>query len=127
MGANGLQQGGEPRSLWPAVCSHVLTSRENNMPVAKQTKSDLKRLKTLRDEVKVQAHLFDTEMRTRWKKFEKDWKLIQSETRRIAPEATKVFSESVKLTKPLFSRIEKSLGRIQAGIERHHKKTQTRM
>lgn len=75
---------------------------------------------TLRDELKLKAHLFDSEMKYRWERFEKDWNLVRSEMKRIMPKAQQALRESSLATKPLLTEINESLQRIEDGFERHH-------
>jgi hypothetical protein len=82
---------------------------------------DLSRLSTLRDELKVKAHLFDSELKSQWEKLEKDWELIQAEMKRIAPDAKMTIYRSTRSTLRLFGKIERSLHRIREGLERHHR------
>jgi RNA polymerase-binding transcription factor DksA len=78
-------------------------------------------LKQMRDELKVRTHLFDSEMKEQWKKFEKDWDLVRSEIKKITPQAKRALTRSALAARPLLTRINQSLERIQEGFERHHK------
>ena len=73
----------------------------------KQCKGEvaLKDLEALRDELKVQAHLFSSELKKQWEHVEKDWQTLRSETERLRPAAAK---------------IEESLLRIRDELKRHH-------
>jgi chromosome segregation ATPase len=73
----------------------------------KNAPTDLQKLATLRDELKLQIHLFSAEARQLWAELEKDWQLINFE---------------IKDSKPQMKKIENALIQIREGIERHHKK-----
>jgi hypothetical protein len=73
---------------------------------------NMSQLKTLRDELKLQAHLFNAELTEAWEKVQKDLEVVESETRtsfssRSAPE-------------PLLKQIEGTLERIREGVARNH-------
>jgi hypothetical protein len=85
-----------------------------------EKKSDLARLATMRDELQVQLHLLDTELKQKWERVNRDWHLIQAEIKSLAPDARVAARRSIRVTRPLISRIEKSLQRIREGLERNH-------
>jgi len=86
----------------------------------KFTKADLINLATLRDELKLQIHLFDAEARQRWEEIEKDWQLIRSEIEGLKPVAARAATRATFASKPLLRKIETALFQIREGIERHH-------
>lgn len=85
-----------------------------------EVKMDMERLAGLRDELKLQLHLFDAETRQRWVELEKDWQLILSEAERLKPAAARAILRASLATKPLLEKFENSLLRIREGVERHH-------
>jgi len=82
---------------------------------------DTESLQALRDQIKVKAHLLNTEMKQLWNSVEKDWNLLQSEAKRLAPEAKDALKQSAKAAQPLVNRIGESLVRIREGLDRHHR------
>ena len=84
-----------------------------------ESKMNLKTLISLRDELELQLHLFDSEARQKWEVLEKDWQLIHSEIEGLKPAAMQV-----KLAlQPFLEKIEISLIQIREGLQRHHNVT----
>ena len=80
----------------------------------------MNQLETLRDELKLKAHLFSMEAQQAWGKIEKDLEMLQSEVKNMMPPAKAAFAESGKVAHPLFKQIESSLLKIRDGFERNH-------
>ena len=74
-----------------------------------QVPKHIEKLTQWRDELKLQAHLFNAEAKEQWKQLEKDWELLESEVKRIAPVARRAVADTAKATTPLMRKIETSL------------------
>ena len=81
---------------------------------------DIKSLATLRDQLKLQFHLFDAEARERWEALEKDWSVVLSEVEQLKPVVGRAVLRASHASKPLLAKIEESLFRIREGVARHH-------
>ena len=93
----------------------ALTTTPSQKAVAKLSK--------WRDELKLQAHLFNADAKDQWKQIEKDWQLLESEAKRLAPEAKKAARVPAATLRPLLRKLETSLQHIREGVERHHADT----
>ncbi|MGZ3687211.1 MAG: hypothetical protein ACXWP5_10165 [Bdellovibrionota bacterium] len=83
---------------------------------------NLNQLKTLRDELKLKAHLFNAEMRQSWEKVEKELQALQSEAKKVAPSAKLAFTQSATALEPLLAQVETSLVKIREAFERQNAK-----
>jgi hypothetical protein len=101
------------------------TNKEiTNEPDKRNVELDLSSLAALRDELRVQAHLFDAELKDQWEKLEKDWHLIQSEMDHLKPVAERAAYRSVMAARPLLSKVKRALDHIRTGLERNHRSKQ---
>lgn len=81
-------------------------------PVLKEVKS----LEQLRDELRVQTHLFKAEVKNEWKKIEQDWKILKRELRPTKEAAHKSKSEIKRSTQQLLKSLKAGYRRVKQAI-----------
>jgi len=75
-------------------------------------------LERLRDELKVQAHLFKGEAKQEWEKLEKDMQTLRQQSKPIQVAAEKSAAEVQAATKLLFQTIKHGYERIKSALPR---------
>ena len=77
---------------------------------------DIKSLGQLRDELKVQSHLFKVEMKKDWRKLEKDWKLIKRQIEPSKQNAKKSAREIKQSTRHLLAAIRSGYNKLKQTV-----------
>jgi len=77
---------------------------------------DIKSLGQLRDELKVQSHLFKVEMKKDWQKLEKDLKLIKRQIEPSKQNAKKSASEIKQSTQQLLAAIRSGYDKLKQTV-----------
>lgn len=78
--------------------------------------AELASLKTLRDEIRVKAHLFRADLRDEWAKVDKRLDVIESELNRFAREAKDPLAEAGSVAGELLDEAAKALDRMRARV-----------
>ncbi len=77
---------------------------------------DIKSLGQLRDELKLQSHLFKVEAKKEWNQLERDWKVLKREVKPTAQAAKKSTGEIKKSTRELFRGIKSGYVRLKQAL-----------
>ena len=81
-----------------------------------QNPNDFKGLEQLRDELKVQAHLFKADARDQWENLEKDFSKLRAETAPVREAASQSAEEIKEASKLLFDTVKEGYERIKRSM-----------
>lgn len=80
--------------------------------------NDVQALKLLRDELKLQSHLFKAEVKDRWAQLEADWDLLKANMARAEVAAGQAGEEAEAAAALLVETLQNGYQRIRRALER---------
>jgi hypothetical protein len=80
--------------------------------------SELEKLRMIRDEIRLQAHLFSAELKQEWKRLEQNWTLIKNDSATVKPVLTKAIMDAGKAAEPLIRELQATYDRIRADLKK---------